>query len=426
MNQREEARSPAMSEAVVTPAAEHPARKLALRAGLALLLLAVAALGVRAWWSARSVAAAGALVTESVDRGPIEAVVTATGTVNPVKTVLVGTYVSGPIRAIDVDFNSAVTQGQRLAKIDPAPFQMKLQQAEANLASARAKVSKSRADLTLKRRNLARSSELARQDMLAPSALDIADSDVAQAEAQLALDEAAVQQAAAGVEEAKINLGYTDILSPVNGVVVLRNVDVGQTVAASFQTPTLFQVAEDLTKMQVNANVSESDIGTLAEGQETEFTVDAYPGRSFGGRVAQVRNAPTTVANVVTYDVVIEVDNADLALKPGMTATVTIVTARRDDAVRVPLRALRFRPTGAAAEPDAGDEAPRSVAWVATQGGKGTLRRVALSTGLRDERFAEVLEGDLSPGDPVAVAYARNQDEAEPTQTSPFFPGRRR
>jgi len=417
-----------MSEAAVGTAAQNPARKLAIRAALGLLLLAVAALGVRAWWSARAVAAAGAIVTEQVDRGPIEAVVTATGTVNPVKTVLVGTYVSGPIRAIDVDFNSQVTKGQRLAKIDPAPFQMKLRQAEAALASAHAKVAKSRADLTLKRRTLARSQELAREDLLAPSALDTATSDVAQAEAQLALDEAAVQQSEASVEEAKINLGYTDILSPVDGVVVLRNVDVGQTVAASFQTPTLFQVAEDLTKMQVNANVSESDIGALADGQQTEFTVDAYPGRSFRGRVAQVRNAPTTVANVVTYDVVIEVDNADLALKPGMTATVTIVTARRDDALRVPLRALRFRPAGVAAEPERehGDAEKRSVAWVAAPGGKAKLRSVSIATGLRDERYAEVLEGDLAAGDAVAVAYARAEDGNAANKSSPFFPGRRR
>lgn len=416
-----------MSEAIVTGTAERPARWLVLRSGLLLLLLLLAVLGVRAWWSAGRGAAAGPVVSEAIDRGPITAVVSATGTTNPVKTVLVGTYVSGPIRAIDVDFNSPVRKGQRLAKIDPAPFLMKLRQAEANLASAHAKVAKAQADLTLKRRSLARSSELARQDLLAPSALDIATSDVEQAEAQLALDSASVRQAEAGVEEAKINLGYTDILSPVDGVVVLRNVDVGQTVAASFQTPTLFQVAEDLTKMQVNANVSESDIGALADGQEARFSVDAYPQRSFHGRVAQVRNAPITVANVVTYDVVIDVDNADLALKPGMTATVEVVTARRDDVVRVPLRALRFRPTdmpGEAALEENGSK--RARVWLAPADSGGALRPVALATGLRDERYAEVVDGALSPGDRVAVAYVRTASDDAPPPSSPFLPGHRR
>ena len=166
--------------------------------------------------------------------------------------------------------------------------------------------------------------------------------------AQLALDQAGVKQAQAALDEARINLAYTDITSPVDGVVVSRNVDVGQTVAASFQTPTLFLIAQDLTKMQVDANVSESDIGDVRDGQPASFTVDAYPGRQFHGTVMQVRNAPITVQNVVTYDVVIAVDNPDLALKPGMTATVAIITAARDDVLRVPLRALRSTPTAQA------------------------------------------------------------------------------
>lgn len=416
-----------MSEAVAGAATARPARRrLALRTAIALLLLLFAAVAWHAWRSTRSAAAPGPVVTEPVDRGPIASVVSATGTVNPVKTVLVGTYVSGPIRAIDVDFNSPVTQGQRLAKIDPAPFQMKLRQAEASLASARAKVEKAKADLVLKRRTFARSSELARQELLAPSALDTAASDVAQAAAQLALDGASARQAEAGVEEAKINLGYTDILSPVDGVVVLRNVDVGQTVAASFQTPTLFQVAEDLTQMQVNANVSESDIGALREGQAAVFTVDAYPGRRFRGRVSQVRNAPTTILNVVTYDVVIDVANADLALKPGMTATVEVETERREDALRVPLRALRFRPSAAGPAATGDGETGHAVAWVADAAGSGALKPIRVATGLRDERYAEVVDGGLAPGDRVAVAYERADDPDAPAPTSPFLPGRRR
>jgi HlyD family secretion protein len=370
-----------MSDASV-PAATQPANfilrwKLTLAAGF----VAAAVFAGVVWWRGDTVTT-GAIVSEPVDRGPITAVVAATGVVNPVKTVLVGSYVSGPIRAIDVDFNTPVRQGQRMAKIDPAQFQMKVRQFEAGLAIARARVDKSQADLVRKQRDLARSQELARRDLLPQSALDAARSDVDQARAQLALDEAGVRQAEAGLAEARINLGYTDILSPVDGVVVSRSVDVGQTVAASFQTPTLFQVAEDLTKMQVNTAVSESDIGALAEGQDAEFGVDAHPGRVFRGRVLQVRSAPTTVSNVVTYDVVIEVGNEDLALKPGMTATVSVVTARREDVLRVPLRALRFRPVEIAdtnaigAKPSPDRTAEGNVVWISE--GRLPLRRVAL------------------------------------------------
>ena len=283
-------------------------------------------------------------MTETLDRGAVTSTVIATGVVNPVTTVQVGTYVSGPIIAIDVDFNSQVRKGQRVAKIDPAPFQVKVRSAEANLANARAKVVKSRADLDLKRLTFERNGELRGKDLIAQNDLDTAKSNYDQAVAQLALDAAAVKQAEASLEEARISLNYTDISSPVDGVVVSRNVDVGQTVAASFQTPTLFLIAQDLTHMQVDANVSESDIGTMRDGQSAAFSVDAFPGREFVGKVVQVRNAPVTVQNVVTYDVVVAVDNPDLELKPGMTATVTITTGHRDDALRVPMRALSFKP----------------------------------------------------------------------------------
>ena len=367
-------------------------------------------------------------VTEAVDRGPITETVTATGTVQPVSKVLVGTYVSGPIQEILVDFNSPVTEGQLVARIDPAPFEVKVRQAEAELANARASVEKARADLKLKQLTLERNRSLRTRDLISQDELDTSESNAAQAAAQLALAEAGVKQAAAGLEEARITLGYTAIRSPVDGVVISRAVDVGQTVAASFQTPTLFEIAQDLTKMQVNANVSESDIGGLRDGQTASFGVDAYPGRSFTGFVTQVRNAPITVLNVVTYDVIIEVDNRDLALKPGMTATVAIVTAQRDDALRVPLRALRFRPEddGAAAPAgvSAGKPAPDGAAvWVLD--GRDELRRVELRTGLRDDRFAEVVAGELDPGAVVAVAYQRAPEEKQPAR-SPFAPAPRR
>ncbi len=365
---------------------------------------AAAALGVGLW--DRDGAEPGEPLTEAVERGAVTATVTATGSVNPVTTVQVGTYVSGPIREISADFNSAVRKGQRVAKIDPAPFQMRVQAAEANLATAEARVRKSAADLTLRSRQLARQEQLAAREAVSQNDLDTARSAFQQAEAQLALDRAAVKQTEAALREARINLGYTDIVSPVDGVVVARNVDVGQTVAASFQTPTLFLIAEDLTRMQVNANVSESDIGSVREGQAADFAVDAYPGRRFEGKVVQVRNAPIRVQNVVTYDVVIAVANDDLALKPGMTATVTIRTDERSDVLRVPLRALRFDPTGARPP-----EAAPGV-WVAGPG--GALRRVEVETGLRDDRVAEVVSGALAAGDRVAVGLERPEEKPAP------------
>jgi HlyD family secretion protein len=346
-------------------------------------------------------------VTEVVDRGEIVAAVTATGVVNPVATVQVGTYVSGPIREIDVDFNSKVTKGQRVAKIDPAPFQVRVDQAQASLENAHARVRRARADLALKRLTRDRNRELRGRNLISQSELDAAESGYDQAVAELALEEAGVRQAESALAEARVNLDYTDIRSPVDGVVVSRDVDVGQTVAASFQTPTLFLIAEDLTRMQVETKVSESDIGGVRDGQRASFSVDAYPGRSFEGAVVQVRNAPTTVQNVVTYDVVIEVDNAALELKPGMTAAVTITTDRRDHAVRLPVRALRFRPEppeGAAPAPaEPGESAP--AVWVLDPSGEP--RRVEVRTGLRNDRFAELLSDGLEPGARVVVAYER-------------------
>src|SRR5712691_3895853 len=274
-------------------------RRLSLALGLA-VLLGIYLVAARA----RHDGGGSSYVTTPVERGPITAHVTATGSVNPVKTVQVGTYVSGPIQNILVDFNSPVQRGQLLAKIDPRPFQVKVDGADADLGNARAKLDKDRADLELKRVTLQRTRALRSPGIVAESVLDVAVSNERQARAQLALDEAEIASAEAKLREAQVSLAYTDIVSPVDGVVVSRNVDVGQTVAATFQTPTLFQVAEDLTKMQVQASVSESDIGPVAPGQDVSFSVDAYPGTTFVGRVTQVRNAPVTVQNVVTYDVV--------------------------------------------------------------------------------------------------------------------------
>lgn len=374
-----------------------------VRRGL-LLLLVLLGVGAAALYWRRGADEEVRYVTATLSRGPIIAEVTASGTVNPVTTVQVGTYVSGPIRAIDVDFNSPVRKGQRVAKIDPAPFLVKVQRAEANVATARARVARARADLELKRLTRERAAQLLDTAIVSRNEFDEAHSAWEQARAQLALEEAGVRQAEAELEEARINLAYTDITSPVDGVVVSRNVDVGQTVAASFQTPTLFQIAQDLTQMQVNASVSESDIGAVADGQPVTFTVDAYPDRTFTGRVTQVRNAPVTVQNVVTYDVVIGVANPDLALKPGMTATVRIETAQVADALRLPVRALTFAPPEALAAYNgaapAGDDAWKVHA-------DGSLERVTVRTGVRDEAWVQVLDGALAAGDVVAVALDR-------------------
>jgi len=239
-----------------------------------------------------------------------------------------------------------------------------------------------------------------------------------QAEAQIALDEANIEQAQANLRDAQVNLDYTNIISPVDGTVVSRNVDVGQTVAASFQTPTLFLIAKDLTKMQVDANISESDIGDVREGQRAVFHVDAFPQREFEGVVAQVRQAPITVQNVVTYDVVVDVENPEFLLKPGMTANVTIVTARRDDVLRVPVAALRFSPKKegrmhlTASNAPSEDHKRKPRVWLDNS---GTLAPVAITTGLEDGTNAEVLSGDLKPGELVVTEEIRAQASSSGT-----------
>jgi HlyD family secretion protein len=375
--------------------------------GAALTLVAAVA-GTYVYRSRGAEDADGRYATTPVERGDVVATVTATGTVNPVKTVQVGTYVSGPIIAVDVDYNSRVAEGQRVALIDPAPFRVKVQRAEANLETAEARVRKARADLELKRLTLDRNRRLhGRDSIVSQNELDTATSSFDQAAAQLALEQAGVKQAAAELEEARINLAYTEIRSPVDGVVVSRSVDVGQTVAASFQTPTLFQIAQDLTKMQVNASVSEADIGAVREGQTATFRVDAYPARTFEGTVVQVRSAPVTVQNVVTYDVVVAVDNGDLALRPGMTAAAAILTARAEDVLRVPVRALTFAP-GPAAEGSARSDGDASAVWRVDA--DGSIERVPVRTGLADDTFVEIREGALAPGDEIALALRERPD----------------
>ncbi len=310
-----------------------------------------------------------------VERGEINFVVTATGTINPVINVLVGSQVSGTIKALYADYNSKVKEGQVIAQIDPAIFQAQVDQAKAtvltnqanllnsqsNLENAKANLMKAEVAVLDAKRTLDRNLPLVEKKVIAQATMDtaqtnydtaVAQRDVAKAQvesatSQVASSKAQVEQAKAALRLAETNLRYTTIQSPVNGTVISRNVDVGQTVAASLAAPTLFTIAKDLTQMQVDTNVSEADVGRVTVGQDATFTVDAYPGRNFHGKVFEIRNAPIIVQNVVTYDVVIQVENKDLKLKPGMTANVSVMIAHREAALKIPNAALRFRPDSA-------------------------------------------------------------------------------
>ena len=286
------------------------------------------------------------LTTVAVDRGDILEVVGATGTLEAVVTVQVGSQVSGTIQSLYADFNSQVKKGQVIARLDPSIFDARVGQAQANLISARANVERSRAQVADAQQKYERAKELAAQNLLPTSDLETAKANFDGAQAQLKASDAAVSQALANVNQAKLDLSHTVIATPIDGVVIARNVDVGQTVAASFQAPVLFVIANDLTKMRVNAAIDEADVGRIANGQDVNFRVDAYPDQTFAGRIEQVRLQPTTVQNVVTYNTIISVDNAQLKLRPGMTATVTVIVRRADDALRIPAAALRYRPEG--------------------------------------------------------------------------------
>jgi HlyD family secretion protein len=367
-------------------------RRLAWLGGAAITLIALLAL---VWFvSARGTSVH--YVTASVTQGEVVRTVSATGTVNPVLTIIVGTYVSGVIQQLYCDFNTEVKQGQICAKIDARPYQAVVDQDTANLNMARAQLEKDKAGLAYADVNYQRNARLAERDYASKDVADSARSVYEQAKAQVALDQASIDQRAAELAAARINLGYTDIVSPVNGTVVSRNVTMGQTVAATFQTPTLFLIAADLTKMEVDTNVSESDIGAITEGNSARFTVDSYPSRVFQGTVAQVRQSPQTVQNVVTYDVVVNVDNADHALKPGMTASVQLITDARSDVVRVPDQALRYAPAG---------QAPQDRVWLLRE---GKPVPVAVVRGLDDDSNTEILHGEIRPGDMLIIGEQRD------------------
>jgi HlyD family secretion protein len=402
--------------------------------------------------------------TAPVEHGDINVAISATGNPNAVVTVQVGTQVSGVVLALFADFNTKVTKGQLIARIDPAPFQARVDQAQANLDAARAAVANSQAvgqqamagiqaansslaaaqanvvkaqaitedakvkvdrrvimvkqgadskeDLetaqTTYKSAVADHSAVVAQQHAVEDGVKVAQAQLHVANALLTANQAQVKQFAAALVSAQLDLDHTNIKAPVDGVVVSRNVDVGQTVAASLAAPTLFLIAQDLTKMQVDTNVSEADVGRVRVNQPATFTVDAYPGRTFTGSVTSIRKAPINVQNVITYDAVIGVSNADLKLFPGMTANVKILVNQRLNVLKVPNAALRYRPASEPAAPAGGGKgvrkgaAPEKTVWILDADDKP--QRVVVATGESDGTYTEVTTGGLKDGDRVIVA----------------------
>ena len=461
--------APSSTSAHGSSPAGQPHRKLRWKRWL-FAAIATTALVALAWYAVAGRAGKTQYSLATVDRGDVESTITATGNCNAVVTVQVGSQVSGNITALFADFNTKVKQGQLVARIDPAMFQARVDQAAANLESAkasvvtaRATVKKAEADIANAEANVAdqnanvvraqsavndaktkntRSLELVREGIIAQADADtsqatydqaVAALDATQAEvraaqagvssAQAALEVAQTQlnaagalvkQDAAALQQAQLDLVHTEIRAPVDGTVVSRNMDVGQTVAASFQAPTIFLIAQDLTKMQVDTNVDESDVGPVRVGQRANFTVDAYPGLIFPGTVAQIRQAPINVQNVITYDVVVTVNNQDLKLFPGITANVKISTGRAASALRIPVSALRFRPAatkGTGGKPKTGLAA--QTVYVLSKQGQPQPVRVQL--GLSDGNYLQVLSG-LNEGDRVVVGTL---SKTAPSTTSP-------
>jgi HlyD family secretion protein len=375
--------------------------------GAALLAAATAAL-VR--WGVGPGHARVTYETVRADRGRIVVQVTASGTVSALKTVQVGSQVSGRVAELHADFNDTVKKGQLLARLDTQLFKAAVEQARATQAVSRSNVAKAQAQLGEAQRQLAREKTLGEGKFLAPEVVENTASSVEVARAALDGARAQAQQAAASLHQAELNLAMTAIYSPIDGVVISRSVDVGQTVAASLQAPTLFTLAEDMQKMEVDAHVAEGDVARLKSGMPVTFTVDAFPGRKFAGRLRQVRNAAVTVQNVVTYDAIVDVDNPQLELRPGMTANVTFVVAERNDVVRIPNAALRFRPprnpertdgaagwqnngAGRASGPPAAD---RKVVY--TLGVQNQLQPQRIRVGLTDGSYTELVEGSVGEG----------------------------
>jgi HlyD family secretion protein len=393
-------------------------KKLLVWLGFGLAVVGAGAYGVVRFEKARATPDVQ-LKTQAAAKTKIVGKVTATGTLSAVVTVQVGSQVSGRISELLVDFNSPVKKGQLIAKLDPQLFQAAVEQSQANFLSARANEVKAQAQIVEADRQFERQKALHAQGLSTKADLDAAETNAAVARSQVDVAKSSIEQSRASLNQAKVNLSYATIVSPIDGVVISRNVDVGQTVAASLQAPVLFTIAEDLRKMQVITKVAEGDVGRLQPQMSAYFTVDAFPGQRFKGVIEQIRNAATTVQNVVTYDAVIVVENKDLKLRPGMTANVTVIYAERDDALAVPNAALRYRPpaslaSSASASPTSGPgvgagqgrggrkppEDLTKTIWVVRS---GAPEQLTIKTGLTDGTVTEVVDGDLKPGDAVVI-----------------------
>jgi HlyD family secretion protein len=400
-------------------------RKLTLLTGL----VVVATITLNAFYN-RSGEAAPAVLSDVVSRGAVVREVSASGTLEAVTTVQVGSQVSGTVEALFADFNSIVKKGQALARLDQSLYRSAIEQAQANLIKAEAELDRSRVTLADAESKQARARELAARQLIPANELDAATVTAAMAAAQLRSVQAGVTQARASLQQAQVNLAKTVIASPIDGIVISRNVDVGQTVAASLSAPTIFLIAADLTEMQLNASIDESDLGVIAEGQPVAFEVDAYPGESFTGVVKQVRLNPVVTSDVVTYAAIITAPNPRLQLLPGMTASLTVETARRNDVLRVPAAALRLRPTPEQREAlNASAEDPvegTARVWVLEEGG---IRGVNVRTGLTDGAWTELLEPPFGEGTTLLTGIAATA-EARPATgatNNPLMatPGRR-
>jgi len=334
--------------------------------------------------------------TVKAEKRSITKVVEASGTINPVKTVSIGSQVSGMINAIYVDFNSQVKKGELLAQIDPSLFQAQVDKARGDLSAAKANYQKTKSMLIYDKANYQRYKILYAKRYVSKSDLDLAEATYRADLASLNANSAIISQSSAALQNNLTNLKYTKIISPVDGVVVSKEVDVGQTVAASFATPELFTVAQDLTNMQIEVNVSEADIDEVKQGQNVEYTLDGYPNETFKGRVTQVRLSPTTVSNVVTYTVIVSVDNDSNILKPGMSANVSIITSKKDDALCVDNAAMRFTPT----EITEGKKFKEQGIWILR---KNKPVRISIKTGLTDSDVTEIISKEIQEGEEVII-----------------------
>ncbi len=407
-------------------------------------LLALAAAGYGGFRYLFASANAPAYKFASVEKGPLTAAVAATGTLNPVVSVQVSSQISGQIREIFVDFNSPVKAGDLLARIAPETYEHRVRQAEADLEAARATVAVQQAELFRARVNLLdaerdvkRKETLVAKNYLSTAELDKAQTQLEAARAQLKVVEAQaansaalVRQREAALGQARVDLARTEIRAPIDGIVIKRSVEPGQTVAASLQAPEMFVIAKNLTDMQVEAAIDEADIGRIRPGQEASFTVDAFPGRRFKGEVKQVRKAAQVVSNVVSYTVVISAANPDLILLPGMTANVRIVTAHKEDVLKVANAALRFRPPEAGEksalagrQPGQGMGRGRSnegsgKLWVLGEDGKP--KAIEVKTGITDGNQTEILSGEITAGQQIIVGMNAPAEKSKPVQPRLF------